>query len=105
VGTAGTIRILLDMLSPQLHEPILTWRPGARLELPSPGLAGTLVLHDADELTPCDQDRLLAWLDRTAGQTRVVSTAAGPLWRLVRAGTFNDVLYYRLNAVSVGRVV
>ena len=105
MGSAGAIRILLEMLRPKLREPILTWRPGARLELPSPGLVGTLVLHDVNELTPYDQDRLLAWLDPTAGETRVVSTTAGPLWRRVKAGAFNDVLYYRLNAVSAGVVV
>jgi hypothetical protein len=104
-GTAGTIRILMDMLQPKLREPILTWRPGARLDLPSPGLLGTLVLHDVNELSPCDQDRLLAWLDPNVGQTRVVSTTAGPLWRRVKAGDFDEVLYYRLNAVSAGVVV
>lgn len=105
VGSPGTIRILMDMLWLELREPILTWHPGQRLDLPSPGLVGTLVLHDVDELTHRDQDRVLTWLDETAGQTRVVSTTAVPLWRRVKSGAFNDVLYYRLNAVSAGVVV
>jgi len=105
VGSAGTIRILMEMLRPKLREPILTWRPGSRLDLPRPGHMGTLVLHDVSELTRSDQDRLLAWLDPSAGQTRVVSTSAAPLWRRVKAGDFNEMLYYRLNAVSAGVVV
>jgi hypothetical protein len=104
VGSPGTIRILMDMLWLELREPIMVWHPGQGLDLPSPGLVGTLVLHDVDKLSRRDQDRVLAWLE-TAGQTRVVSTTAVPLWRRVKAGTFDDVLYYRLNAVSAGVVV
>jgi hypothetical protein len=105
VGTAGTIRILMEMLWLELREPILTWRRGDRLDLPLVGRVGTLVLHDVDELTPRDQGRVLAWLDQTAGETRVVSTTSVPLWRRVKAGAFSDVLYYRLNAVSAGVVL
>ena len=28
VGNAGTIRIVMELLWQDLHEPILTWRPG-----------------------------------------------------------------------------
>jgi hypothetical protein len=101
VGNAGTIRIVLEMLWLELREPILTWRPGQPLELPSPGRAGTLVLHDVSELTDDDQQRVLQWLDETAGRIRVVSTTAARLWPCVKTGAFNDVLYYRLNTVCV----
>jgi len=101
VGTAGTIRIILEMVWLELREPISTWRPGQPLELPSSGRAGTLVLHDVSELTDDDQHRVLQWLDETGGRIRVVSTTAVPLWASVKTGAFDDVLYYRLNTVCV----
>jgi hypothetical protein len=105
VGTPGTIRIIIEMLWLELHEPILTWRPGQRLELPDRGRVGTLVLHDVHALTASEQRRVLDWLDQTGGQIRVVSTTGSPLWRRVKAGAFDDVLYYRLNTVSAGVVM
>jgi hypothetical protein len=101
VGTASAIRIVLEMLWLDLREPILTWRPGQPLELPSPRRGATLVLHDVGELTCDDQDRVRRWLDETAGKIRVVSTTAVPLWPRLKTGAFNDVLYYRLNTVCV----
>ena len=100
-GTSGAIRIVLEMLWLELREPILKWRPGQRLDLPSPGRAKTLILHDVDELTFDDQHRVLRWLDETAGQVRVVSTTTTSLWPRVKTGAFSDVLYYRLNTVYV----
>ena len=91
VGTAGAIRFILELLWLELREPILRWRPGQRLELPSPGREATLVLHDVSELTCDDQHHVLRWLDQTAG----------PLWPRVETGAFNDVLYYRLNTVCL----
>jgi len=101
VGTAGAIRIVLEWLRLDLREPIVTWRPGQRLELPSPRRAATLLLHDVSKLTSDEQHRLVRWLDETAGQVRVVSTSAVPLWPRVQHCAFDDVLYYRLNIVCV----
>ena len=101
VGNAGAIRIVLEMLWLELREPILKWRPGQRLDLPSPGRAATLILQDVDVLTSDDQRRLLRWLDETAEKIRVVSTTTVSLWPRVKAGAFSDVLYYRLNTVYV----
>jgi hypothetical protein len=101
VGTAGGIRIAMEMMWLELREPILKWRPGQPLDLPSPGRAATLVLHDVSELTHDDQHRVLRWLDQTVGRIQVVSTTALPLWPRVKAGSFSDVLYYRLNTVCV----
>ena len=101
VGTGGVIPIVLEMMWLELREPILKWRPGQRLDLPSPGQVATLVLHDVSALTRDDQHEMCRWLDRTAGRVRVVSTTAVPLWPRVKTGAFNDVLYYRLNTVCV----
>jgi len=101
LGTSDGIGIVLEMLRLEHREPILQWQPGQPLELPLPGSAATLVLHDVSALTSSDQDRVLRWLDQAARQVRVVSTAAEPLWPKVKSGAFNDMLYYRLNTVSV----
>ena len=101
VGGAGAIRIVMEMLWLELREPILTWRSGQPLELPAPGRASTMVLHDVHELTRDDQQSLLRWLDQTRGRIRVVCTTRESLWPRVLAGGFNDALYYRLNTVCV----
>ena len=101
VGSPGAVRIVMEMLWLELREPILTWRPGQTLELPTPGRASTLVLHDVNELTADEQRRMLEWLDQTAGRIRVVSTTRTSLWPLLKSGDFHDALYYRLNTVCV----
>jgi len=101
VGTSEGIGIVLDMLRLEHREPTAQWQPGQPLDLPSPGSAATLVLHDVSSLTSSDQARVLHWLDQAARQIRVVSTTAEPLWPKVESGAFNDMLYYRLNTVSV----
>ena len=100
-GPAGAIRAALGRLWPGPDEPMLVWSPGQPLELPPTGRVATLLLCDVSELTLHDQLRLLRWLDQAVGRIRVVSTSAVPVWPLVNAGRFNDVLYYRLNTVCV----
>ena len=77
------------------------WEPGELLVLPSAADTGTLILHEVGSLTHDDQVRLLAWLDQSAGRTRVVSTASASLFARVEAGLFLERLYYRLNTVSL----
>ena len=101
VGSPGAVRIVMEMLWLELREPILTWRPGQTLDLPTPGRASTLVLHDVNELTADEQRRVLDWLDQTGGRIRVVSTSRTSLWPQLKSGTFDDALYYRLNIVCV----
>ena len=80
---------------------MVQWRPGQALELPPPGRATTLVLHDVGQLTIAAQVAVLRWLDQSAGRIWVVSTSTEPLWPQVESGAFNDTLYYRLNIVCV----
>jgi DNA-binding NtrC family response regulator len=89
------------MLRLDLRGPVLTWRPGQPLELPTRGRAATMVLEDLTRLTDDEQVRILGWLDEVVGQIRVVSTTTVPIWPRVARGEFNDVLYYRLNTVYV----
>jgi hypothetical protein len=101
VGGSEATRIVLDMLRLDLRGPVLKWRPGQPLELPTRGRAATMVLEDLTRLTDDEQVRILRWLDEVVGQIRVVSTTTVPIWPRVARGEFNDVLYYRLNTVYV----
>jgi hypothetical protein len=97
----GVLPRLLDVLLPELEEPIVSWRPGQRLALPSGTSSGTMILRDVGALTDDEQRRLLDWLEETDGRTKVVSTSAEPLLFRVQSGAFLDTLYYRLNTVCV----
>jgi hypothetical protein len=100
-GRESAVRSVLDSLSGNLLEPIASWGPGQRLELPPVEEAGTMILHDVGALRLEDQIHLLEWLGRAVGRTQVVSTTPAPLLPRVRAGAFIDTLYYRLNTVYV----
>jgi Sigma-54 interaction domain len=101
VGSSEATRIVLDMLRLDLRGPVLKWRPGQPLELPTRGRAATVVLEDLTRLTNDEQVRIVGWLEQVAGQIRVVSTTTVPIWPRVARGEFNEVLYYRLNTVYV----
>ena len=101
VGSSEATRIVLDMLRLDLRGPVLKWRPGQPLELPTRGRAATMVIEDLTRLSDDEQVRILGWLDQVAGQIRVVSTTSIPIWPRVAQGEFNEVLYYRLNTVYV----
>jgi hypothetical protein len=97
----GAIENVLERILPDLREPIVSWCPGNRLVLPPVAHARTLILHEVGALVFEDQQRLLEWLERVDGRTQVVSTCAASLLPLVHTGTFNAMLYYRLNTVCV----
>jgi hypothetical protein len=100
-GMDIVIQNVLQVLGPDLRQPMTTRRRGERLLLPTVAKAGTMILHHVGDLTRDDQRRLLEWTDRAAGRTQVISTTPAPLLRYVLAGAFIDTLYYRLNTVCV----
>jgi Sigma-54 interaction domain len=101
VGNPEATRIVVDMLRLDLRGPVMRWRTGQPLDLPSPAQAATLVLENVTRLTTDEQFRVLRWLDDVKGKIRVVSTTSDALWPRVQVGVFNEVLYYRLNTVFV----
>ena len=101
LGAPGATGLVLQRVDLGLREPILTWRPGQPLVLPTYGHPATLILHEVDKLTSLDQHTVLRWLDHSSGRIRVVSTTSEPLWPRVQTGTFNEKLYYRLNTVCL----
>jgi hypothetical protein len=101
VGNPEATRIVVDMLRLDLRGPVVRWRAGQPLDLPSPARAATLVLENVTRLTTDEQFQVLRWLDDVRGRIRVVSTTNVPIWPRVQVGVFNEVLYYRLNIVFV----
>jgi sigma-54-interacting transcriptional regulator len=95
IGARSAIDRFLEALLPLLVPPVNTcagvFREPAR---------GSLILRDVERLSPADQQQLLDWL-QFSQSIRVVSTASLPLFELVGRGAFQEVLYYRLNVITV----
>ena len=101
VGVDRGVWSVLRTLMPNLHEPISTWSAGQRLVLPPVSRTGTLILHEVGALSLDDQRRLLEWSERAAGLAQIISTSSTPMLPRVQGGAFIEILYYRLNTVSV----
>ena len=73
-----------------------------------PGSSGTVFLEHVDRLSPRLQQRLLEILDGQAGpggthkaSARVMASTSESLVQRVVEGTFNELLFYRLNAIHL----
>jgi len=100
-GRHAAIQIVLEMLLRDSDQTVSTWYPGERLVLPRNPRAGILILHEVGQMSPVEQVQVLEWLERGVERTQIVSTSSTPLMPRVESGAFNDILYYRLNTVSV----
>jgi hypothetical protein len=100
-GSDEVVENLLDMLLPDVREPVGRWRPGEQLLLPPPVLIGTMIFQDVGEMPYADQRELLSWLTTATGRTQVLSTTTESLLPAVERGDFIESLYYRLNIISV----
>jgi sigma-54-interacting transcriptional regulator len=97
-GSEASTAAVLGFLEPFLRAPVV-WKPArAPLTLPT-GECGALVLQEVGMLSGEDQSRLVAWLDRSRHQTLVISTSADSMFQQVECGSFDAVLYYRLNVI------
>jgi hypothetical protein len=99
VGPDSVTHHLLELLLPELSNPIATWCPGEHLVLPPLSFTGTMIFHDIGALGRDDQWRLLEHLGCATGALQIVSTSPTPLLPRIHAGTFDDTLYYRLNHI------
>ena len=60
----------------------------------------TVVLRHVHTLAAAEQQSLLQWLDgRSNGRTQIISLRPAPLFSLVEAGAYDELLYYRLNLI------
>ena len=108
IGPEAAVDGCLARLMPSFAAPVV-WCHAANFQLPdstmgsaapSGAAPGTVVLEDVSALTSSDQARLLAWLD-DPGRARLVATASRSIFPLVTSGQFSDVLYYRINTVTL----
>jgi hypothetical protein len=91
----------LDRLLQSCARPLhVTALPG-EMRLPSTA-DGTLLLNDVAALTPVQQAALNEWLEAGQSRVQIISIATTPLEVLVRAGEFDEKLFYRLNVVRCG---
>jgi hypothetical protein len=97
IGSAIQNERALDQVRPMLRAPVVRWSPAERPEIPATAFH-TLILRHVEGLTARQQISFCAWLRRSA-DLQVVSVARMPVFPLVKAGTFLEELYYRLNVV------
>jgi hypothetical protein len=100
MATGEALEQLLRTCAHPLHVAPL---PG-EVSLPPP-TEGTLILNDVAALTPAQQAALNEWLEDGGPRVQIVSITAKPLEALVKAGQFDEKLFYRLNVIRCGVVV
>ena len=98
-GRIEALRLVIRTLLGHVAKPVWMWSPGAELVLPPIEWPGTLVLDEVAGLTLQEQIQVLQWSAGPLRNTQVISTTSEPLLPRVRAGSFIDILYYRLNTV------
>jgi hypothetical protein len=96
VGSNAWVKNVLRWLAPFAVPICVCLLPGP-LKLPT-GSVATLVLDDVAALHRRQQLDVLQWMSQQSG-VQVVSAAAAAVYPLVRAGQFEESLYYRLNEV------
>ena len=98
IGLRRKTSIVLREIEGSLAPPVVPVRAGG-LILPERAI-GTLVIHDVDHLSRKEQDALNHWV-MSHPEHRVIATACGPLLPHVARNQFSDVLFYRLNTLTV----
>ena len=97
-GRDEVVRLAVRMILTHVSKPVRTWSPGEDLVVTPTGL-GTLVIYDVGALALREQIQLLEWSGNPFLNTQVICTTSFPLIPRVTAGSFIDMLYYRLNTV------
>jgi hypothetical protein len=98
-GSREATRAFVVAAIRHLNGPV--YQPSSGDALPIAPAGGTMILQDVDALDRVQQQRLLRWLDEPrSGRMQVISVSATRLYDLVKAGTFLDALYYRLNVTQ-----
>ena len=97
-GRDEVVRLVVRTLLGHVSKPVRTLSPGEDLVLP-PIDPGTLVIYEVGALALREQIQLLEWSGGPLRNTQVISTTSAALLPRVNAGSFIDMLYYRLNTV------
>jgi hypothetical protein len=99
VGSAEETTGILDVIARWLAPPVVSCKASS-VTLPDRPV-GTLVIRNLERLRRDDQVRLSDWIVRMAGASRVITACSVPLFPLLARRAFDDVLFYRLNVISV----
>jgi len=98
-GPEKALEAFLSTAESELREPILSIADGQALPLDGPS---TLILKDVHRLDSAGQQRLIAWASEPQNaDTQIVSLTSVALLSLVKAGSFDPELYYRLNTMRL----
>jgi hypothetical protein len=97
-GRDEVVRLVVPTILGHVSKPVWTLSPGEDLVLPPIG-PGTLVIYEVGALALREQIQLLEWSGCPLRDTQVISTTSAALLPRVTAGSFIDMLYYRLNTV------
>ena len=97
-GRDEVVRLVVRTILGHVAKPVRTLSPGGDLVLPPLG-PGTLVIYEVGALALREQIQLLEWSGCPLRDTQVISTTSAALLPRVTAGSFVDMLYYRLNTV------
>jgi hypothetical protein len=97
-GRDEVVQLVLRTILGHMSSPVRTWSPGKDVVRPPIG-PGTLVIFEVGALALREQIQLLEWSGSLLRNTQVISTTSASLIPRVTAGSFIDMLYYRLNTV------
>jgi hypothetical protein len=97
-GRDEVVRLVVRTILGHVSKPVRTLSPGEDLVVPPIG-PGTLVIYEVGALALREQIQLLEWSGGALRNTQVISTTSAALIPRVTAGSFIDMLYYRLNTV------
>jgi hypothetical protein len=100
-GSREATTSALEALSCVFRPVTVSWAGGGALSMPPLSGTRTLILRDADLLSPEDQQRLIAWLKQDSRSVQVVATTTRPLLELVESANFDASLYYALNVIFI----
>ena len=95
IGPDAVISECLDRLIAVVPSPVL-FCDGAGPDFAN-DTVHSVIVRDVDRLSRADQERLVEWLNRQDGETRVIATSARPVFPHVEQGEFSAALYYRIN--------
>jgi hypothetical protein len=98
-GKTADIENVLAALTPDFHGVQCSW-PTVPAAIPTPV---TVIVREVTRISPESLQALNSLMDERQSRLQVVSTSSEPIYPAVEQGTFPEVLFYRLNVITIGR--
>jgi DNA-binding NtrC family response regulator len=103
VNEGASLGTVLEQLSGVCETPLAICRFPGHFDI-EPGVKGTVVLANIEQMTLGQQLQLFDWLSHKDSETQVVSITRAPMTDLIEDGRFLEGLYFRLNTVVIRAV-